>query len=254
MTSALSRLTRLLMVGLLLALSVTRPALAADDDQPSVLRDAETERLFRDISAPLIRGADLDPKNVEVVLLNSTTINAFVDRGQRVYIYSGLLLQADSVNELQGVIAHELGHVAGGHGIRLQQGTQEATGITIATMILGALAMAAGAGDAGVGIMMAGQRAALGRLLAFSRTQESSADQAGAKYLSAAGVTGRGATMISFAGVPPYRRRSRASIDSATRPEIAMRKMYTVTVSSAIRGGRMGYTLKPLFARRFRPK
>ena len=100
MTSALSRLTRLLMVGLLLALSVTRPALAADDDQPSVLRDAETERLFRDISAPLIRGADLDPKNVEVVLLNSTTINAFVDRGQRVYIYSGLLLQADSVNEL----------------------------------------------------------------------------------------------------------------------------------------------------------
>ena len=134
MTSALSRLTRLLMVGLLLALSVTRPALAADDDQPSVLRDAETERLFRDISAPLIRGADLDPKNVEVVLLNSTTINAFVDRGQRVYMYSGLLLQADSVNELQGVIAHELGHVAGGHGIRLQQGTQEATGITIATM------------------------------------------------------------------------------------------------------------------------
>ncbi len=198
MTSALSRLTRLLMVGLLLALSVTRPALAADDDQPSVLRDAETERLFRDISAPLIRGADLDPKNVEVVLLNSTTINAFVDRGQRVYIYSGLLLQADSVNELQGVIAHELGHVAGGHGIRLQQGTQEATGITIATMILGALAMAAGAGDAGVGIMMAGQRAALGRLLAFSRTQESSADQAGAKYLSAAGVTGRG--MLKFFG------------------------------------------------------
>lgn len=192
MTDALSRLTRLLMIALLLALSVARPAAAADDDSPSILRDTETELLFREVSAPLIRGAKLDPKNVEVVLLNSPTINAFVDRGQRVYIYSGLLVQAENVNQLQGVIAHELGHVAGGHSIRMAQGSREATGISIATLILGALAVAAGAGDAGVGIMMAGQRAALGRLLAFSRTQESSADQAGASYLSAAGVTGKG--------------------------------------------------------------
>ncbi|HEU5482181.1 MAG TPA: M48 family metalloprotease, partial [Sphingomicrobium sp.] len=110
----------------------------------------------------------------------------------RVHIYSGMMLEADNVNQLQGVIAHELGHVAGGHGIRLQQGSSEATGITLATMILGALAIAAGAGDAGLGIMMAGQRAALGRLLAFSRVQESSADAAGASYLSKAGISGKG--------------------------------------------------------------
>lgn len=192
MISALSRLTRLLMVALVLALSLARPAAAADGANPSVLRDAETEQLFRDISAPLVRAAQLDPANVDVVLLNSPEVNAFVAVGQRVYLYSGLLMQADNVNQVQGVIAHELGHVAGGHAIRIQDGSSEATGITIATMILGALAVAAGAGDAGLGIMMAGQRAALGRFLAFSRTQESSADAAAATYLSKAGITARG--------------------------------------------------------------
>ena len=191
MMSALSRLTRLLMVALIVALSLARPA-AAEDAQPSVLRDAETERLFRDISAPLVRAAELDPANVDVVLLNSTEVNAFVAGGQRVYLYSGLLLQADNVNQLQGVIAHELGHVAGGHIIRLQQGSSEATGISLATMILGAIAIAAGAGDAGLGIMMAGQRAAIGRFLSFSRTQESSADAAGARYLAKAGISAKG--------------------------------------------------------------
>lgn len=199
MSSALSRLVRMLMIALVLVTAAAQPAAAADDDQgPAVLRDAETELLFRDMSAPLIRAAKLDPNNVDVVLLNSETINAFVSQGQRVYLYSGLLMKADSVNEVQGVIAHELGHVAGGHAIRLQQGVGEATGITIATMILGALAIAAGAGDAGLGIMMAGQRAAIGKFLAFSRTQESSADQAGASYLSAAGITGRG--LLTFFG------------------------------------------------------
>src|SRR5207253_9390988 len=92
----------------------------------------------------------------------------------------------------------ELGHVAGGHSIRLQQGAREATGMTIATLVLGALAIAAGAGEAGMGIMAAGQQAALGNFLSFSRTQESSADQAGAQYLSGAHISGKG--MLAFFG------------------------------------------------------
>ncbi|HUG45596.1 MAG TPA: M48 family metalloprotease [Sphingomicrobium sp.] len=180
------------MVALVLALSLARPAAASEDESLTALRDAETELLFREISAPLARAAQLDPGSVDVVLLNSTTVNAFVSQGQRVYLFAGLLLEADNVNQIQGVIAHELGHVAGGHVIRVQSGSSEATGITIATMILGALAIAAGAGDAGMGIMMAGQRAALGRFLAFSRAQESSADAAAATYLSKAGISARG--------------------------------------------------------------
>ena len=185
--SPLSRFTRLLMLALVLAVAAARPAAAQ-----SVLRDSETELLFRDISKPLIAAAGLDPKSTSVVLLQDEEINAFVATGQTVYIQSGLLVAADNVNQLQGVIAHELGHVAGGHSIRIQEGAGESTGISIATLVLGALAVAAGAGEAGMGIMMAGQRAALGRFLAFSRTQESSADSAGAKYLSAAGISGKG--------------------------------------------------------------
>jgi predicted Zn-dependent protease len=186
-SSPISRVARLLMLALILTFAAAKPAAAQ-----SVLRDSETELLFRDISRPLITAAGLDPKSTNVALLNDPEINAFVATGQTVYIQSGLLVAADNVNQLQGVIAHELGHVAGGHSIRIQDGSNEATGISLATLVLGALAIAAGAGDAGMGIMMAGQRAAIGRFLAFSRTQESSADSAGAKYLSAAGISGKG--------------------------------------------------------------
>jgi predicted Zn-dependent protease len=198
MNAPLARFVRLLMLALMLSLAAVRPAFAQDDSSggPSVLRDSETELLFRDVSRPLIKAGGLDPNSVEVVLLNDPEINAFVDRGQTVYIQSGLLMAADNVNELQGVIAHELGHVVGGHSIRLQQGVNVATGITVATMILGALAIAAGAGDAAMGLMMAGQQAAMGKLLAFTRTQEATADASAMKYLHAAGISGKG--MLQF--------------------------------------------------------
>jgi predicted Zn-dependent protease len=185
MTSPLARLARLFMVALLLGLAA--PATAQ-----SILRDSETELLFSDLSKPLIEAAGLDPKSTKVVLLNDPEINAFVATGQTVYIQSGLLTSADNVNQLQGVIAHELGHVAGGHSLRMQDGVTKASGITLATLVLGALAIAAGAPEAGMGLMMAGQQVAMSDFLAFTRTQESSADLAGAKYLSAAGVSGKG--------------------------------------------------------------
>ena len=200
MRSVLSRYTRLLMAALLLAMAAWQPAMAQDDEDggPSVLRDSETELLFADISKPLIKAAGLDPNSVRVVLLNDPEINAFVATGQTVYVQSGLIQAVDNVNQLQGVIAHELGHVAGGHSIRLQDGAKAATGLSIATLVLGALAIAAGAGDAAMGIIAAGQQAAEGKFLAFSRTQEATADQAGAHYLSVAGISGKG--MLDFFG------------------------------------------------------
>ncbi|HKC03481.1 MAG TPA: M48 family metalloprotease [Sphingomicrobium sp.] len=200
MRSALSRSMRLLMAALLLAMAAWQPAMAQDDEGggPSVLRDSETELLFSDISKPLIKAAGLDPKSVRVVLLNDPEINAFVATGQTVYIQSGLIQAVDNVDQLQGVIAHELGHVAGGHSIRLQEGAKGATNLSIATLVLGALAIAAGAGDAAMGIIAAGQQAAMGKFLAFSRTQEATADQAGAHYLSVAGISGKG--MLDFFG------------------------------------------------------
>ena len=192
MSSPLSRFMRMLMLALVLALGTARAAAAADDQGPTVLRDTETEQLFADLARPLIEAANLDDKSVEVVLLNDDEINAFVAGSQNVYVNSGLIIAADNVNEVQAVVAHELGHVAGGHSIRMGEGAKQATGIQLATMVLGAIALAAGAGDAAMGLMMMGQRAALGSFLAFTRAQETSADLAGASYLSKAGISGKG--------------------------------------------------------------
>ncbi|MBK6802970.1 MAG: M48 family metalloprotease [Novosphingobium sp.] len=157
----------------------------------SILRDAETEALLRDMANPLVSAAGLDPRNVDVVMINDPSLNAFVAGGQVVYLHSGLINEAGSANEVQGVIAHELGHITGGHVIS-DGGGKAATGISILSLLLGVAAAAAGAGDAAMGVLMAGQQAALGKYLAFSRGQEASADAAGAQYLSKAGITGRG--------------------------------------------------------------
>jgi predicted Zn-dependent protease len=162
----------------------------------SILRDAETEALLRDMSGPLIEAAGLPAKNVEFALIGDQEINAFVAGGQVVYINAGLIQAADNANEVQGVIAHELGHLAAGDILRGSDGAKAATGITLLSLLLGAAAIAAGAGDAGAGILMAGQQAALGKYLAFSRAQESGADQSGRRYLSKAGVSGKG--FLSF--------------------------------------------------------
>ena len=177
-----------LLVAFLAMISIVVQPVAAQ----SILRDAETEALFTDMVAPLVAVSELDSDEVEVVLINDPQINAFVAGGQRIYFYSGLIETADSANEVQGVMAHELGHITGGHIIRFDEGVKTATGITILSLILGAAAIAAGAGDAGMGIISAGQQAAMGKFLAFSRIQERSADSAGARYLSEAGITGKG--------------------------------------------------------------
>jgi predicted Zn-dependent protease len=182
-----SRLVRLFMLALALAFAAAQPAAAQ-----SVLRDSETELLFRDLSKPIIEAAGLQPSNVKIVLINDPEINAFVAQGQVVYIHTGLLVAADNANQLQGVIAHELGHVVGGHAIRIYEGAGMASRISILSLVLAAAAVAAGAGEAAMGVMAAGQQAAMGNFLSFTRAQESSADLAGSSYLAKAGISGKG--------------------------------------------------------------
>ena len=180
-----------------LALAAIATLLAAQPAQAqSILRDAETESMFADMSVPLVKAAGLSPRDVRVVLINDDSINAFVAGGQTVYVHSGLLQAATNANQVQGVIAHELGHIADGHVVLADAGIKPAMNITLLSMVLGLAAIAAGAGEAGAGIMALGQSAGMGKYLSFSRTQESAADAAGARYLTAAGITGKG--MLSF--------------------------------------------------------
>jgi len=172
----------------LLAAALSINAAAAQ----SILRDAETEALFHDMATPLVKAAGLDPRNVSVVLVNDPEINAFVMNGQTVYLNAGLINTADTANQVQGVIAHELGHVTGGHAISGEQGAKSAGTVSLLSLLIGAAAMAMGGGEAGMAAMMAGQSAAMGKYLAFTRGQEAQADAAGASFLAKAGISGRG--------------------------------------------------------------
>ena len=162
----------------------------------SLLRDAETEALLGDMTRDIIVAAGLRPADVQVVILQDPSINAFVAGGQIVYIHSGLIDAADNANQVQGVIAHEIGHIVGGHVALGDRAMKGVAGISIVSLLLGVAAMAAGAGEAGAGILAAGQQAAMGKFLAFTRVQESSADAAGARFLNTAHVSGKG--MLDF--------------------------------------------------------
>lgn len=158
----------------------------------SILRDAETEALFADMSKPIIVAAGLSPKDVRIVLLQDSSINAFTAGGQTVYVNSGLIEAADNANQVQGVLAHELGHVADGHVVLADAGARPALGIALLSLVLGVAAIAAGSPEGGAGILSAGQTAAQGKYLAFSRVQEATADASAAKFLDTAGISGKG--------------------------------------------------------------
>ena len=182
---------KLRLPALLFAIPALLGACAAPTSAQSILRDAETEALLRDMAAPLVKASGLRPGDVDIVLVNDSSVNAFVAGGQAVYVNSGLIDEADTAAEVQGVVAHELGHVTGGHAV-LNMGGKGATNISLLSLLLGAAAAAAGGGEAAMGVIMAGQQAAMGKYLAYNRSQEASADAAGAQYLSKAGISGRG--------------------------------------------------------------
>jgi predicted Zn-dependent protease len=181
-------------LGLLVGASLALQPAAAQ----SVLRDAETEALLNDMARPIVVAAGLSPGNVKVVLIGDRQINAFVAGGQIVYLNSGLIMAADNAGEVRGVIAHELGHVVGGHVLTGSAAASSASGISILSLLLGVAAMAAGAGEAAMGVMAAGQQAAMGRYLTFSRNQEASADAAAVTFMRNAKLSGKG--LLSFFG------------------------------------------------------
>lgn len=162
----------------------------------SLLRDAETEAFFRQVSYPVFEAAGLTPQSVHMYLLSDKSINAFVTGGQNIFFHSGLILAADDVDEFMGVLAHETCHISCGHRISRGDAATTAGTFSILSLVLGAAAIALGGGDAGIGILAAGQTVAQRQFLAYTRGQESEADLAGARYLEMVGVSPTG--MIRF--------------------------------------------------------
>src|SRR5579862_5607569 len=201
-------------------------ALAQEEKGLAILRDTETEQLLRDYSRPILRAAGLEKQNIQVTIINQPVFNAFVADGRRIFVNHGALLQSETPNQIIGVLAHETGHLAGGHLARLREQLAQAQTQMIIAMLLGVGAIAAGAvrggvssgstglADAGAAAISGPQNMILRSMLSYQRQQEESADRAGVKFLTATGQSAKGMyetfkrftndSLFSAHGADPY--------------------------------------------------
>ena len=164
-----------------------------------LIRDAEIEALLNDYAQPIFRAAGLGQGRVGVRIINNDGFNAFVVDGRSVYIHTGALMISKTPNEVIGVLAHEAGHIAGGHMAALRARIQKDQTRALIAQILGIGLMVAGGatgdtgiGAAGQGVLQGGPDVIMRSLASERRSQESAADQAGLKYLYATGQSGNG--------------------------------------------------------------
>lgn len=164
--------------------ALSAPQAQAQQQKRQFIRDAEVENTIRAFGAPIFQAAGLDPAGVRILLLNDSSLNAFVAGGQNIFFHTGLIIRSENPGQLIGVMAHETGHIAGGHLIRNSDAMSNASTEAILAMLLGAAAGAVtGKGEAAGAIMVGGQDMAMRSLLAFSRSQEQQADQMAMRYL-----------------------------------------------------------------------
>lgn len=166
---------------------ITLPAQAA-----SLIRDAEIERTLRLYSDPVFEAAGLTPSSINMYIVQDDTINAFVMGGSNIFLNTGLIMKTEEPGMLIGVIAHETGHIAGGHLVRNASAMEKARLQALISQLLGAAAVASGAGDAGAAIMSAGQHTAMRGMLAYTRGNEQAADQAALTILDKLKISASG--------------------------------------------------------------
>lgn len=173
------------------------PAAHGQAKGPPVLRDSETEQLLREYTRPILRVAGLEKQNIQMVILNEASFNAFVADGRRIFVNYGAILQSETPNQIIGVLAHETGHLAGGHLSKLREQLATAQTQMIIAMLLGAGAIAVGStrgsnsagnnglANAGAAAIAGPQEMIRRTLLSYQRQQEENADRAGVKFLTA---------------------------------------------------------------------
>ncbi len=189
----------------------------AEDDGPrvSIIRDAEIEQLLRDYTAPVLKAAGIHSEAAKIILVGDRSFNAFVADGQKIFVNTGALMEAKTPNEIIGVLAHETGHIAGGHLARGRQELAKATILSVAGMLASAGAMVAARGafnrrdgqvgmdSAGaVGILLGPQEAVKRSLLAYQRGEEQAADRMAVRFLTATRQSAKGMLEVfnRFAG------------------------------------------------------
>ena len=152
------------------------------------IRDSEIENLIKEIVGPIADAAGQKKENLEIFIIDDNQLNAFVTPGQKIFIFSGLITNSKDANTLEGVIAHELGHITGRHHVKIYEQLEKSRAITLAGIILGgAVSVLTGSPDAAAAIAGGALTTSTRSLLSFSRAQEGSADQAGYSFLKNSG-------------------------------------------------------------------
>src|SRR6266576_3769420 len=176
-------------------------ALAQQAKGLPVTRDTEAEQLLREYTRPILRSAGLEKQNIQIVIIKESVFNAFVADGRHIFVNYGAMMQSETPNQIIGVMAHETGHLAGGHLSKMREQMAQAQTQMIIAMLLGAGAMVAGArsGSSNGGLANAGAAAIAGpqemirrTLISYVRQQEENADRAGVKFLTATGQSAKG--------------------------------------------------------------
>lgn len=181
----------IILVFLQIALALA-PQLKAQTAKLSLIRDTETELGIKMIIRPLLNVARLDPAAVKIFIVNNTSLNAFVAGGQNIFIHTGFLSNVKDVSELIGVLAHEIGHISGGHLSRLTIAQNDASTEALIGALLGGAATLLGRPDAGSALVLGGVHVGTRNILRFSRTQELSADRSALTYLELTGQSAIG--------------------------------------------------------------
>ncbi len=195
-TSARKKALPLLAAG---CIAFAEPAAEAQQQHQTIIRDTEIEALLRDYAKPIFAAAGFGSRDVEIVIVDDNDFNAFVASGHRMVIYTGTLLQAKTPNEVIGVIAHETGHLAGGHLEKLHNEIARAQAIGRVVGLLGVAGMAAGAAAGssttarmGSAATTMGSTVAVRTLLSYRREQEYAADRAAVTFLNATHQSAKG--------------------------------------------------------------
>ncbi len=183
--------------------SLTAPfsgAHAQDFPSGTVLSDTEIDNTLRAYAKPLLEAGGIPPESIEINMIVDDTLNAFVTSGNLMFFHTGMLLRTKSSSEVIGVMAHEIGHIAGGHAVTSSNGMSSASAISMLALLLGVAAgVASGNPEAGMAILLGGQRVAIGQMLSFSRSVESSADQFALHVLEDTGQSAQG--LYDFFGI-----------------------------------------------------
>jgi predicted Zn-dependent protease len=168
-------------------------SLTPDPARAAGIRDAEIEHTIRTYASPLLRAAGIEERDFGLYIVNDKALNAFVARGQRIFVTTGLLMASDRPAQVIGVLAHEIGHITGGHLARLDGALDDARNQALIGQLVG-IAIGLLAKDAGVAAAStaAGTGVAVKNLLKYTRAQEQSADQVAVNLLDQARISARG--------------------------------------------------------------